>query len=362
MIPVTQPFLPPIDEYQTLISKIWEGKWLTNHGPFVQQLEQKLQDYLHVPSLSFVSNGTVALQLAIKSLHIRKQIITTPFSFIATLTSILWENCEPVFVDINPNTLCIDSQKIEEAISEDTEAILATHVYGIPCDVEIIEAIAKKYNLKVIYDGAHAFGVRYKGNSILNYGDISTLSLHATKLFHTVEGGGVINNSGEKLTQIIKRLRNFGFEGDHYDFAGINAKNSEFHAAMGLCNLKYVDEIIQKRKILSGMYDILLEDRFGRPYIASEVTYNYCYYPIIFESEEELLNVKDVLEKHQILTRRYFTPSLNQLPYLKGEFSCPVSEDISKRVLCLPLYSDLKSSDAEKIVALVMKKSIKSYL
>lgn len=361
MIPVTQPFLPQIDEYQRLISKIWNEKWLTNHGPFVQELEQKLQDYLQVRSLFFVSNGTIALQLAIKALRIKKQIITTPFSFIATVTSILWENCEPVFVDIDPETLCIDPQKIEDAITEDTSAILATHVYGIPCEVEKIDAIAKKHHLKVIYDAAHAFGVKYKGKSLLNYGDISTLSFHATKLFHTVEGGAVINNGGEIGDQIINRIRNFGIEGEDYDYVGINAKNSEFHAAMGLCNLKYVEDIIQRRKVITEIYDMFLKDRFKRPYIGSEVTYNYCYYPIIFDSEEVLLKVKENLENHQILARRYFKPSLNQLPYIKKRFSCPIAEEVSKKVLCLPLFSELNRNDAERIATLVSEKSIKTY-
>ncbi|WP_075981918.1 DegT/DnrJ/EryC1/StrS family aminotransferase [Bacillus massilinigeriensis] len=360
MIPVTQPFLPPIGEYQDLLSKIWDEKWITNHGPIEQELERMLEEFLHVPSLTYVSNGTMALQLAIKSLGIRKQVITTPFSFVATLTSILWENCEPVFVDIDPRTLCIDANKIEEAITEDTEAILATHVYGIPCEVEKIETIAKKHKIKVIYDAAHAFGVKYKGKSILTYGDLSILSFHATKLFHTVEGGAIINNLGKKLGDILKRLRNFGFEGDSYEFAGINAKNSELHAAMGICNLKYVEEIIQKRKEASKMYDLQLDNRFARPYIANDVSYNYCYYPIILESEEDLLKIKENLEEHQIVARRYFYPSLNRLSYITSRKSCPISEDISKKVLCLPLYSELSSTQIEKITDLVIGNTIKT--
>lgn len=355
MIPVSQPFLPPKDEYDRLISMLWETKWLTNNGTYVQMLEDKLKEYLTIPSLHLVSNGTIALQLAIQSLEIKNAIITTPFSFVATSNSILWENCEPVFVDIDAKNLCIDPDKIEEAVTNKTEAILATHVFGIPCDVEKIDAIAKKYNLKVIYDAAHAFGVKYKGKSVLGFGDISTLSFHATKLFHTIEGGAVINNNAKKIDHYIKLLRSFGFENEQYYTAGINARNSEFHAAMGLCNLKYIDELIVNRRKIAETYDNLLTNRFAKPTLSDDITYNYAYYPIIFESEKELLYTKDKLLKNNIETRRYFYPSLNTLPYLTETFSCPISEDISKRILCLPLYSELPINDVEKISSLITK-------
>jgi len=258
MIPVSKPFMPPIDEYNLLIAELWETKWLTNNGVYVRELEQRLETYLQVPSLHFVSNGTLALQLALQALDIKGEVITTPFSFVATTTAIIWENCEPVFVDIDPSTLCIDTDKIEAAITKKTTAILATHVYGIPCDVEKINEIAKKYDLKVIYDAAHAFGVQYKGKSLLKFGDFSTLSFHATKLFHTVEGGAVVNNVGHKLDSKLQLLRSFGFKGDDYIMAGINAKNSEFHAAMGLCNIKYIDKIISERKKITEIYDEVL--------------------------------------------------------------------------------------------------------
>lgn len=356
MIPVSQPFLPPKNEYNSLISKLWDTKWLTNNGIFVQQLEKKLVEYLNIPSLHFVNNGTIALQLAIKSLEIKNEIITTPFSFVATTTSILWENCNPVFVDIDEKTLCMDPNKIEEAITNKTEAILATHVYGVPCDVEKIREIAKRYNLKVIYDAAHAFGVRYKGKSVLTFGDISTISFHATKLFHTVEGGAIINNTEEKLDHQIKLLRSFGFEGEHYYTTGINAKNSEFHAAMGLSNLNYINDIIMRRKIITETYDANLAKRFERPHISNDIDYNYAYYPIIFETEKELLLAKNKLEENHILTRRYFYPSLNKLSYLKSSCTCPISEDISKRILCLPLFSELNMDDVEKISKLIMER------
>lgn len=358
MIPVSQPFLPPKDEYDSLVRSLWESKWLTNNGPLVQKLEEDLKTFLQLPSLHFVSNGTIALQLAIKSLGIHKEIITTPFSFVATTTSILWEDCRPVFVDIDPKTLCIDPSKIEEAITGETEAILATHVYGIPCDVEKIEEIAQKYNLKVIYDAAHAFGVQYKGRSLLSYGDISTLSFHATKLFHTVEGGALVINNGQELKERVKLLRSFGFEGEEYTTAGINGKNSEFHAAMGLCNLKYVNEIILKRKKISEIYDKFLGNKFVRPHIPKGVNYNYAYYPIIFNTEEELLSTQKCLRKKGIETRRYFYPSLNKLAYLLEYRSCPVSENISKRILCLPLFSELLHEEVERISNLIVKKDL----
>ncbi|MEK5071455.1 DegT/DnrJ/EryC1/StrS family aminotransferase [Sporosarcina sp. FSL K6-1508] len=354
IIPVTQPFLPPMEEYNNRIAKLWGSKWLTNNGVFVRELEDELASYLEVTSLSFVGNGTLALQLALKALDIKGEVITTPFSFVATTTAIIWENCEPVFVDIDSETLCIDADKIEEVITKKTTAILATHVYGIPCNVERIEEIAKKHGLKVIYDAAHAFGVKYKGKSILEYGDISTLSFHATKLFHTVEGGGIVTNLGPEMDKQIKLLRSFGFEDECYKMVGINAKNSEFHAAMGLCNLKYIDQIMEKRKVIADTYDARLLKHFVRPSISKSVDYNYAYYPIIFETEQELVAVKEALDKKNIQARRYFYPTLNELPYLQSYYPCFNSEDISNRVLCLPLYSDLNIKDVERIIDLVL--------
>ncbi|MGM7634647.1 DegT/DnrJ/EryC1/StrS family aminotransferase [Bacillus sp. Hm123] len=356
MIPVTQSFLPPMEEYNKFISKLWDTKWLTNNGEFVQQLERELMTYLHVPSLHFVNNGTMALQLAIKSLQIKKKVITTPFSFVATTTAILWEDCEPVFVDIDPETLCIDARKIEAAITDETEAILATHVFGVPCDVEKIEEIAAKHNLKVIYDAAHAFGVKYKGTSVLNYGDVSTLSFHSTKLFHTVEGGAIIHHKGEDFDQQIELLRSFGFVGEDYRLVGTNAKNSELHAAMGLCNLKYVDELMMKRKTLCQMYDLLLENRVGRPFISNDISYNYAYYPVMFQTEQQLLSVMERLSQKQIYARRYFYPSLNTLPYLNASCSCPISEDVAKRIVCLPLYHELEIEDVKKIATCILER------
>ncbi len=353
-INVTKSFLPPIEEYHELIKGIWENTWLTNNGPLVKKLEGQLKDYLEVENLLFVGNGTIALQIAIKALELKGEIITTPFSYCATTTSILWENLKPVFVDIEPNTFNINVDLIESAITEKTSAILATHVYGRPCNVEKIEKLALKYNLKVIYDGAHAFGATYKGKSVLAFGDVSTCSFHATKVFHTIEGGSVICHDS-KLNAKLELYRSFGHKHDDHFSIGINAKNSEFHAAMGLCNLPKVVDIIEKRKIISEKYDSLLNWQILERPIQNipDFNYNYAYYPVIFESESKLIESTKALALEKITPRRYFYPSLNQLPYLDFYNPCPVSESNSLRALSLPLYYDLALNDVEKIAAII---------
>lgn len=356
MIPVTKPFLPPQEEYQRLVDGIWKRKWLTNMGPLASDLEMNLKDYLRINHLLYVTNGTVALQMAIKALNITGEIITTPFSFIATTSTIVWEGCAPVFVDIDEKSLNIDVTKIEAAITERTEAILATHVYGNPCDVQAIDKIAKKHNLKVIYDGAHAFGVQINGKSIFEYGDISTCSLHATKLYHSIEGGLIITKNAELLKKLAY-IRNFGISGfDSFAELGINGKNSEFHAAMGLVNLKYIQEIHEKRKGLTMHYNTKLKGlKAYRPLWHSESSENYSYYPIVIESEELLLNIKTFLDGHEIFTRRYFYPSLaNTLPYLVPQ-DLEVTDTVSKRVLCLPLYYDLSIEEIDLICRLMLR-------
>ena len=353
MINVTKSYLPPIEEYQKYLSGIWENSWLTNQGPLAQELEQKLMDYLGVENLLFVSNGTIAIQLAIKALELKGEIITTPFSYVATTTSVIWENCLPVFADIEKRSLCIDPEEIEKLITPQTSGILATHVFGYACDVDKIERIAKKNNLKVIYDGAHAFGVKINGDSIFNYGDVSTISFHATKLFHTVEGGAIITKDKE-LAKKFYLYRSFGHIGDQYFSVGINGKNSEFHAAMGLCNLPRVDEFINQRKTITELYKSELKSLpLNIPAIAGNLRYNYSYFPVLFRSEEELIKIKMHLEKNEINTRRYFFPSLNNLPYLKLSSPCPVSEDISHRVLCLPFYQQLPKEEVIRICAII---------
>ena len=355
MINVTKSYLPPIEEYQKYLSKIWENSWLTNQGPLVTELEHQLREYLGIENLLFVSNGTIALQLAIKALGLKGEIITTPFSYVATTASIIWENCTPVFADIHLENLCLNPQKIEKLITKRTTAILATHVFGIPCDVEAIEQVAIKYNLKVIYDGAHAFGVKYKNKSVFEYGDIATLSFHATKLFHTVEGGAVIVKDNELLKK-IRLYRSFGHIGDHHYSIGINGKNSEFHAAMGLCNLPRVNDFIAQRKSIGNIYLSELNSLpVTFPEISGSADYNYSYFPVFFRNVEELLKTKNYLAEHQVNTRRYFYPSLNTLPYLSSSNACPVSEDIAKRVLCLPFYQQLTNENVLFICSLIKR-------
>jgi dTDP-4-amino-4,6-dideoxygalactose transaminase len=354
LINVTKTYLPPLEEYQKYLEKIWENSWVTNNGPLLRELEEKLRDYLGVKHLFYASNGTVVLQIALKALNIKKEVITTPFSYVATTTSLLWENCTPVFADIESSSYTIDPDKIEKLITENTEAILATHVYGYPCNIEKIDVIAKKHGLKVIYDAAHAFGTVYRDKQLCSYGDIATISFHATKLFHTIEGGAIITNDDE-LAKQIRLYRSFGHINDDYFSMGINGKNSEFHAAMGLCLLPRVPEFINRRKELVGVYEKLLDGTgVVRPVTPGDTNYNYSYYPVILKSEEELLSVRSALQQQDISPRRYFFPSLNTLPYLKGE-RCPVSEDIAKRVLCLPLYYELHPDDIRRVCDIVKK-------
>jgi dTDP-4-amino-4,6-dideoxygalactose transaminase len=356
MIPVTKPFLPPQEEYQRLVDGIWKRQWLTNMGPLASELEMNLKEHLKVDHLLYVTNGTVALQMAIKALEITGEIITTPFSFVATTSCIVWEGCTPVFVDIDEKSLNIDTSKIEEAITDKTQAILATHVYGNPCDVVAIENIAKKHKLKVIYDGAHAFGVEVMGKSIFEYGDISTCSLHATKLYHSIEGGLIITKCADLLKKMA-HIRNFGISGfDTFAELGINGKNSEFHAAMGLVNLNYIQQIHNQRKELTERYNDKLKTlKAYRPNWYIESTENYPYYPLVLESEELLLKIKLVLDGSEIFTRRYFYPSLAcSLPYLDPK-DFVVTDAVSKRVLCLPLYYDLTKEEVDLICRIILR-------
>lgn len=356
MINVTKTFLPPIDEYVKYLEKIWETNWVTNQGPLSEDLESTLKDFLNVNNLLLVSNGTIALQLAIKALALKGEIITTPYSYVATTNSILWENCTPVFCDIENKTFCIDADLIESKITENTSAIMATHVYGFPCNVEKIKSIADKHTLKIIYDGAHAFGVKYKNESLLNFGDISAVSFHATKLFHTIEGGAVICKD-EKISEKIFLYRAFGHLDDEYYSVGINGRTSEFNAAMGLCNLPRVNDFILERKNINQLYrDCLNESGLEIPLVPEGLEYNYSYFPVFFNTESQMLELKNILFKNGINARRYFYPSLNKLPYLNTE-SCPVSERTASRVLCLPVFNGM-SSDEIKFISEIIKDNI----
>lgn len=352
---VTKSFLPPREEYDALLDEIWANDQLTNNGPLVKRFEKAVSEYLRVDAdkLNFVANGTLALQLALEALDIRSgEVITTPFTYVATTSALLWQRCTPVYVDIDPETLTIDVGKIEQAITTDTKAIMAVHVFGNPCDVDAIQQIADKHGLKVIYDAAHAFGVTYKGKSILEYGDISTLSFHATKLFHTIEGGAVYC-SDKMIAEKVDLLRRFGHNSDTHIQLGINAKANEFQAAMGIINLKYINNLIDERKNISDYYDQKLEGYVDQPLRRSDTDYNYSYYPVILKSEEQLLDIFEELAKENIYPRRYFYPSLNKLPYIENGESCPTSEDIASRITCLPFYPGLSRTAIDRICEVI---------
>ena len=325
-------------------------------GPLSNELENKLKEHLNVKHLLFLTNGTIALQLAIKALALKGEIITTPFTYVATSSSIVWEGCTPVYVDIDKNSLNIDPTKIEAAITEKTTAIMATHVYGNPCDVEAIKRIAEKYDLRVIYDGAHAFGVNINGTSIFNYGDISTCSTHATKLFHTVEGGFVVTKDLNLLKK-MNYMRNFGHDGpENYHGLGINGKNSEFHAAMGLVNLTFINDIHHQRKKITEHYNLKLKNFKGtNPLWNKKSANNYAYYPLVFQSETLLLKCMKLLSLNNIFGRRYFYPSLSSsLPYTTT-ISLKNTDSISKRILCLPLYHSLSIDEVDLICKILLQ-------
>jgi dTDP-4-amino-4,6-dideoxygalactose transaminase len=356
-IPVTKSFLPSIEEYMAQVQRAYDNEWLTNRGELVKELEQKLTDYLELEESKILcmTNGTLPLQIALKLLGKGGEVITTPFSYVATTAAIVWENCTPVFVDIHPEYLTIDETKIEAAITEKTTCILATHVFGNPCAVEEIELIAKKHNLKVIYDGAHAFGVKYKGKSIFEFGDVSTCSFHATKLFHTGEGGAIFCKDPELFHQILYS-HNFGHKGQ-LDFhgLGINGKMSELQAAMGLSVFPYMNHILESRKKIVKQYDAILNfSQLQKMKLRSGTEWNYSYCPVVFETEEQMLLTEQSLNKKEIFPRRYFYPSLNTVGYVRSK-AMYISERVSKRILCLPLYAELNGKIIEVIVNTIVK-------
>ncbi len=357
MINVTKTFLPPQEEYNNIVKRAWDKIWLTNRGELTLDLEFKLKDYLNVDNIIITNNGTIPLQIALKLLGNNQEIITTPFSYVATSAAIVWENCKPVFVDIHPDYLTIDESKIEDAITTKTTAILATHVFGNPCHLEAIEAIAKKHHLSVIYDAAHSFGVRYKNQSIFNFGDVSTCSFHATKLFHTGEGGAMFCKNKELFDKLFYS-HNFGHNGPlNFHGLGINAKISELQSAMGLAVFPYMDFIIDERKKVVEFYNSNLNFKLTRTIEIRENTdWNYSYYPLIFDNEDTLLRVQNALNENNIFPRRYFYPSLNTIEYIKSS-EMPISESIASRILCLPLYVGLLKEDIEKIVIIINKET-----
>jgi len=351
---VTQPSLAELQEYTKLLENVWDTGVLTHNGPLVQKLEEDLRNKLGVDNFVAVTNGTIALQMAIKALGLKGEIITTPFTWIATISAIKWEGCKPVFVDIDRETFNLDPRKIEAAITPNTVAIMPVHVFGVPCDIEAIESIASKHSLKVIYDAAHAIGSTYKQKSVLSYGDISATSMHATKLFNTGEGGGCITKSAE-LHEKLKRIRFFGHD-ESKDVVedGFNGKMTEIHAALGLVNLKIYDAVLNDRRTKYMQYMDQLSDVPSLTFqqVNTGVS-NHSYFPVVFESEEILLEAYDRLTKKNIYARRYFYPSVNTYTQILDYEKCPIAEDISKRILCLPLYLNLKEESISKIAQTV---------
>jgi dTDP-4-amino-4,6-dideoxygalactose transaminase len=350
-IPVTKSFIPPLEEYSKTVGRAFDKEWLTNRGHLVEELESKISSLLALENTNLIcmNNGTTPLQIALKILGNEGEVITTPFSYVATTAAIVWENCKPVFVDIHPEYLTIDETKIEAAITTKTTCILATHVFGNPCNIEEIERIAKKHKLKVIYDAAHCFGVKYNGKSIFEYGDISTCSFHATKIFHTGEGGAIFC-SDKELYKKVYYSHNFGHNGEYeYHGLGINGKMSELNAAMGLSVLPYFKEIVSKRKILVNYYyDLIDKNVVNTIKIRESTLWNFSYFPVLFKSENALINAIDSLNTFNIYPRRYFKPSLENLPYLSSSY-CQVSSFTSKVILCLPLFFELSKSEIKKI-------------
>jgi len=348
-IHVTRTFLPPEEEYLHWLRKAYGTHVLTNNGPIVRELEETLRTRFDVPFFRSMANGTLAIQLALRALGVKGKVITTPFSYVATTSAILWEGCEPVYVDIDPRTCCIDPTRIEAAITPGVTAILATHVYGIPCDVEAIDAIAKKHGLKVIYDAAHAFDVTWKGRSILQWGDASTLSFHATKLFHTVEGGAVVLHGAAEDLQ-LRYHRSFGHDGDEHYCLGMNAKMSEVHAAMGMAVLPHVQRLVAERMAIIRRYD---DELSGLPIeriaVDGPVGQNGAYYPVLLASGAERERVMTSMNEDGVYPRRYFFPSLDTLPYVRSE-TCAVSRAYADRVLCLPLFNGMTDMDIQRVV------------
>lgn len=348
------PSLAPLEEYTELLKGVWERGILTHNGPLVQQFERDICEKLELKNFIAVSNGTIAIQMAIKALELKGEIITTPFTWVATISAIKWEGCTPIFCDIDPETLNMDPTKIEALITDRTVAIMPVHVFGNPCDVEAIDEIAKKHNLKVIYDGAHAIGSTFNGKSLLEYGDITATSLHATKLLNTAEGGGCITQNIE-LFEKLKRIRFFGHN-DAKDIVedGFNGKMTEVHAALGIANLKYYNEVLADRK---HKYKLYKEALFSVPDLKFQVFKhgepNYSYFPVVFKDEETLLKAEVKLDEHNIYPRRYFYPSVNTFSKVVEHQGCPISEDVAQKIMCLPLYFKLSEEVIICIVNLI---------
>lgn len=353
---VAKPYLPDFKEYSALIEKTWNSAYLTNNGPYAQKLEELIEEKTGVKN-SFVSNGTVAISLALKALDISKtdKILTTPFTFIATSSVLEWEGYDFDFVDIDQRTLNVSTDGIEEKLSSgDYKVLLLTHVFGNPCDVVEIEKMSAKYDVKVIYDAAHCFNVKINKKSLFSYGDISTCSYHSTKVFTSIEGGGIFSENSDMIER-VNSLRNFGLVNSKIKEVGINAKNSEFHAAMGLIQIELLDEIIEKRQKVYNLYLSRLEGHVEFQKLHENLEYNFIYMPILLNSETQVESVTKKLESNNIYPRRYFYPSLDTINIFKDKLHCANSRSIAERILCLPIYPDLSLDDVEKISSLVLE-------
>jgi hypothetical protein len=353
---VTMPTLAPREDVDRLLEQIWSSGIMTHNGPLVQRFERDVAAYLDVPKMVACTNGTLALQLAIKALGLHGEIITTPFTFIATISSIMWERCTPVFVDIDPDTFNLDPRKIEEKITCHTVGIMPVHVFGNSCDIESIDKIAAKHGLKVIYDACHSFGVRYQGKSVFTYGDISVTSFHATKMLNTAEGGGCFTQDRE-LDEKMRRIRFFGFE-NHADIVedGFNGKMTEVNAAVGIANLAYMDAALADRKKKYAMYkDVLRTNSALRFQKIEQDSCNYSYFPVVFPDEQTVLRVIGHLQANQVFPRRYFYPSVNTFRRLLPYVPMPESENLASRILCLPLFYSLPECEVQRIAELTLK-------
>lgn len=355
IVPVTQTYLPSKEKYQAYVDQVFESALLTNNGALVRTLEQRLKNYLGVKNIILVANGSMALQVAYKALALTGEVITTPFSFVATASTLQWDNLTPVFADIDPHSFNVNPDLIEQSITKKTSAILPVHVFGNPCDIEAIQAIADKHQLKVIYDAAHAFNCQYKGQSVLNYGDISTLSFHATKLFHTIEGGAIITND-DQLAKKIRLLINFGIAGpQRIESLGTNAKMNELEAAMGLCVLDEIENIQQGRARVWEYYCRHLPAHLIFQKWSRHSSNNHAYAPVLFPAMDNMLRAEALLKENNIYPRRYFSPSLDTLTFINGNQVCLHSRDVASRILCLPMYPTIEKHTLALIVKLLQE-------
>ena len=352
-INITKIFLPKKETFIKYIDRIYSSGWVTNNGPFVKEFEKKHESFLGVRNVVAVSNGTLALQIAYRCMNLKGSAITTPYSFVATTSSLVWEGIKPIFADINRKTLTLEPDNIKRHLSKDITGIVPVHVYGNACEIEEIDDIANKNDLKVVYDAAHCIGVTYKNKSIFNYGDASIVSFHATKLFHTIEGGAILTND-DHIAEKARLMRDFGISGeDTIESVGINAKMNEIEAAMGLSLLDNIESLIVDRHRVWNLYYSNLSDYLEFPELNPDIKWNFSYVPVLFKNEKQLEKVKEILNINNIFPRRYFHPSLDTLVYLNNKERAPISNNISKRVLCMPNFFGISDNIINSICELI---------